>query len=298
MIAEEGAALLHDLAAHTQVEQGALARDPLAVHDVELGQLEGRRDLVLGHLDAHAVADRLGAVFERLDAADVEPDGGVELERLAAGGRLGIAEHDADLLAQLVGEDGDGARLAERAGELAQGLAHEARLQTDEAVAHLALDLGARGERRDRVDGHHVEGAAADEHLGDLERLLAVVGLRDQQLVDVDADRLGVDRVHRVLGVDEGALAAALLRLGDDVVDEGRLARRLGAVDLDDAAARDAAHPEGDVERQRAGGDHAHVGSAGVVAHAHDAALAEVAFDLRDGGVESLLFVHRGLLSG
>jgi hypothetical protein len=35
-----------------------------------------------------------------------------------------------------------------------------------------------------------------------------------------------------------------------------------------------------------------------VVAHAHDAALAEVAFDLGDGGVESLLFVHRGLLSG
>ena len=31
---------------------------------------------------------------------------------------------------------------------------------------------------------------AAHQHLGDLERLLAVVGLRHQQVVDVDAERL------------------------------------------------------------------------------------------------------------
>ena len=98
--------------------------------------------------------------------------------------------------------------LAERAGELAQRLAHEARLQADEAVAHLALDLGLRRERRDGVDGDDVDGAAAHEHLGDLEGLLAVVGLRDEQVVDVDADGLGVDRVDGVLGVDEGGQAA------------------------------------------------------------------------------------------
>ena len=50
-------------------------------------------------------------------------------------------------------------------------------LQADVGVAHLALDLGLRDERRDRVDGHDVERAGADEELGDLERLLARVGL-------------------------------------------------------------------------------------------------------------------------
>ena len=155
----------------------------------------------------------------------------------------------------------DGARAVERAGELAQRLAHEPRLQADEAVAHLALDLGLGRERRDRVDGDDVEGAAADQHLGDLEGLLAVVGLRDEQVVDVDADGLGVRRVHGVLGVDEGGLAAEALRLGDEVVDQRRLAGRLGAVDLDDAAPRDAAHAEGDVERERAGGHALHVGA-------------------------------------
>ena len=88
------------------------------------------------------------------------------------------------------------------------------------------------------------------EQLGDLERLLARVGLRDEQIVDVDADPLRVGRVHRVLGVDERADAAAALRLGDHVVDERRLAGRLRAEDLDDAAARQAADAEREVERR------------------------------------------------
>ena len=110
-------------------------------------------------------------------------------------------------------------------------------------LAHLALELDPRRQRGDRVDGDHVDGAGADEDVDDLERLLAVVGLGDQQLVGVDADPLRVDRVERVLGVDERADAAAGLGLGDDVVDERRLTRGLGAEDLDDPPARHAADP-------------------------------------------------------
>ena len=188
----------------------------------------------------------------------------------------------------------DGAGAVERAGELAEGLAHESRLQADEAVAHLALDLGLGRERRDRVDGDDVEGAAAHQHLGDLEGLLAVVGLRDQEVVDVDADGLGVQRVHGVLGVDEGGLAAEALGLGDEVVHEGGLAGRLGAVDLDDAAARDAAHSERDVESERACRHALQVVAHRMVAHAHDAALAELALDLGHGCVEGLVLVQTG----
>ena len=103
--------------------------------------------------------------------------------------------------------------------------------------------------------------------------------------------RLRVLRVHRVLGVDEGADAAAALRLGDHVVDERRLARRLRAEDLDDAAARQAADAEREVERERAGRDRAdrHLR---LVAHLHDRALAELPLDLPEGDVESLLAIH------
>ena len=142
--------------------------------------------------------------------------------------------------------------LAQRTGHLAQRLAHQAGLQTDVAVAHLALDLGARHERGDGVDDDDVEGAGADQHVGDLERLLAGVGLRDQQRVGVDAELLGVLRVERVLGVDERRDAAGGLRVGDRVQGHRRLAGGLRAVDLDDAAARQAADAERDVERDRA----------------------------------------------
>ena len=129
----------------------------------------------------------------------------------------------------------------------------------------------------------------------DLERLLARVGLRDEEVVDVDADPLRVRRVHRVLGVDEGADAAAALRLGDHVVDERRFAGRLRPEDLDDPAARQTADAERDVEGERAGRDRADR-DGGLVVHLHDRALAELPLDLAERDVECLVLVHVILL--
>ena len=145
--------------------------------------------------------------------------------------------------------------LRDRAGELAQRLAHQPRLQARLHLAHLALDFGLRHERRDRIDHQHVDGAGAHQRVGDLERLLAGVGLGDQEVLEVDAELAGIDRVERVLGVDEAANAALLLRLGDDMQGQRGLARGFRTVDLDDAAARQAADAERDVEAERARGD-------------------------------------------
>jgi hypothetical protein len=68
-----------------------------------------------------------------------------------------------------------------------------------------------------------------------------------------------------------------------------RLARRLRAVDLDDAAARDAADAEGVVDADRAGGDGLHGDAGAVLAEAHDRALAELLFNLADGDIEGLV---------
>src|SRR5207248_2735855 len=63
--------------------------------DVELRLAERCRDLVLDDLHAHPVADRLGTVLERLDAADVQTLGGVELECAAAWLSLGrVVDND------------------------------------------------------------------------------------------------------------------------------------------------------------------------------------------------------------
>ena len=92
-----------------------------------------------------------------------------------------------------------------------------------------------------------------------------------------------------MLGVDERTHSAQLLRLGQDVVDERRLPRRLGAEDLDDAPSRDAANSKRNVQWQCPRGDSVHGDPRARVAHAHDSALAELLLDLVQGALEGSL---------
>src|SRR5215813_3199808 len=226
VIGKPGARFLDHARLDAEINELARLRYALAIHDVEFDRLERRGELVLDHFDAGLVANHLVALLNRADAADVEAHRGVELERVAAGGGLRRAVHDADLHADLVDEDHHRIGAVDRSGELAQGLAHEAGLQAGLLVAHLAFEFGARNQRGDRIDHQHVDRARADERIGDFERLLAGVGLRDQEIVDVDAELAGVYRVERVLGVDEGADAALPLRLRHAMQRERGLAGR------------------------------------------------------------------------
>ena len=133
LVAHPGTTLLDDVLLERKIQQGAGGGDPLIVHDVELSLGEGRSDLVLNHLHAGAVAgDGTVGLLDRADASDIATDAGVELESLTARGGLGIAEHDADLLTDLVGEDAAAVSLGNEGGELPHGGAHEAGLGTDD----------------------------------------------------------------------------------------------------------------------------------------------------------------------
>src|SRR5829696_1039148 len=158
-------------------------------------------------------------------------------------------------------------------------------------VSHLSLDLSPRYEGRHRVYNDDVQGAGADEGIRYLQGLLTVIWLGKVEVLEVNADSLGVGRVEGVLGVDEGGEASCFLRLGDDVQAKGRLAAGLGTEDLDDATPGDTANAEGDVQGQgagRNGGD----ALAFLVAHAHDRTLPELPLYLGDGGVYSLALIQ------
>ena len=142
----------------------------------------------------------------------------------------------------------------------------------------------------DGVDNDDVDGAAAHKCIDDVECLLARIWLGDQEIIDVDAELGGIDRVERVLGIDEGRDAAVLLCFGDHVQRDRRLTGRLRAVDLDDAAARDTAYTEGDVERQDARRDDLDVHVCLGIAEAHNRTLAEVLLDLLQRILERFLF--------
>ena len=148
-------------------------------------------------------------------------------------------------------------------------------------VAHIAFELGSRDERRNRVDYYDVDGVAARQHLGDLQRLFAGVGLRDEQVIEVDAESSGVVWIEGMLHVDEGRRSPRLLRFGDGVQRERRLTARLRAVDLDDAPARKAAHAERQIERDRPRRDDFERHPLLEVAHPHNRAFSELTLDLR-----------------
>ena len=157
-------------------------------------------------------------------------------------------------------------------------------------VAHFAFKLGPRHQGGHGIDHQHVEGGRAHQGIGDLQRLFAGVGLGKQQLVCVDAELVGVNRIKRVFGIDEGAGAAQLLRLGERMERQRRLAGAFGAVNLDDAAAGQAADAERDIEADGAGRHDIRLDHL-ALAEAHDRALAEGALDLRDGRFQGLVLV-------
>jgi len=81
-------------------------------------------------------------------------------------------------------------------------------------LAHLAVSSALA--QTPRVQHQHVDGAAPDQSPV-IPGLLARVGLRNQQIVHIDAQLLGVAGVQGVLGVHKSRQTTQPLRLGDDL---------------------------------------------------------------------------------
>ena len=181
--------------------------------------------------------------------------------------------------------------LGDRGGQLAQRLAHQAGLQARQAVAHLPFDFRPGGQRRHGVDDDDVHRARAHQGVGDLQRLLAGVRLGDQELVEVDAQLVGVGGIQRMFGVDEGRGAAGLLDLGHHVQGQRRLAGAFRPVDLDDPPLGQAADPQRHVQAQRARRHRLDLHDLALVAQLHHRALAEGPIDLAQRRFQSALLV-------
>ena len=171
------------------------------------------------------------------------------------------------------------------AGELSHGVRHEARLTAHLGLAHGAVEFGLRNEGGHGVDDHDVHRAGAHQHVGDVEGLLAVIGLGNEQLVGLHAEPCRIGDVERVFGVDEGRHAAELLAFRDDVQRERRLARRFGAVDFGHAAARHAADAQRQIEAEGTGGNDRHMYMR-PVGQLHDRALTILSLNGAEGCLE------------
>ncbi len=75
-----------------------------------------------------------------------------------------------------------------------EGLGHQSCLKTHMAVSHIAVDLRLRNQCRYRVHDDDIHCAGTDHGLCNLEGLLAVVRLRDVEVVNIHTDILRIDR--------------------------------------------------------------------------------------------------------
>ena len=91
---------------------------------IEIYGPERRSNLVLDYFYAHLVSFDIVAVFQFTDAADIQTNRGIKLQRITAGCRFGIAEHHANLVTQLVDEYTCRVSLIDRSRQLTKCLGH------------------------------------------------------------------------------------------------------------------------------------------------------------------------------
>ena len=261
-----------------KIEQTADRADAAAKQDVELRNPERRGHLVFGHLDLGPNAVFLGTALQGLDATDVEPHRGIELEGITTGGGFGVAVGDSDFLTQLVQKDHRATGLANVACDFAHGLAHQAGLAAHRKIAHLAFNFSPGSQGCNRVHNHNVHRGGSHQLVDDLQGHLAGIRLGDQQIFDVDPNGGGIDGVEGVLRIHEGSHPATLLNLSDGMQGQRGFTRTLRAINLHNPALGIAA-TQGEVEGERSGGERLHP-HAGGIAQPHDRTLTEVALDV------------------
>ena len=96
-------------------------------------------------------------------------------------------------------------------------------------TAVLFFALGAWHERSNRIDDDNVDCSASNQDFGNFQGLLAAVGLRDEEIFNVDAELARIIGVEGVLRVHEGRRSAKFLGFGENVqpvvMDSGPTAR-------------------------------------------------------------------------
>ncbi len=142
----------------------------------------------------------------------------------------------------------------------------------------ISPSISARGTRAATESITTTSTAAERTRVSQISRACSPVSGWEMSRFSISTPQLsGIARVEGMFHIDIGCHTAQLLRLGDDVLADGGLSRRFGAVDFGDAAARDTADPQGNIQGKGTGRDGFDCHVLGF-AHAHDGAFA-VAFD-------------------
>ena len=271
-----------------QIHQAAQGRNALTKENVKFGNAEGGSHFVFGHLHLGPNPIFLGALFQGLNAANIEPHGGIELEGVPPGSGFGVAVGNADFLPQLVKENHRALGFADAAGNFPQRLAHQAGLQTHVGIAHFPFNFRPGHQRRHRVHHHHIDGRRPHQLINHFEAHFSGIRLGDEQFVNVHPQRLGIERIEGVFRIHKGRHPTRFLYLGDGMEGDGGFPGTLWAIDFNHAAFGQTT-PQGQIQGERPGRDGFDLHPAGF-AQTHNRPFAIVALNLVEYQGEGFLF--------
>ena len=115
-------------------------------------------------------------------------------------------------------------------------------------ITNVSVNFRFGDQGGNRVDNDDIDPTGTDQNLGDLQGLLTVVRLRDQQVVDIDSQALGIAGVEGMFGVDKRRGASGSLGLSNNVQGQGRLTGRFRTVDLGNPSFGESPDPKGDIQ--------------------------------------------------
>ena len=170
-------------------------------------------------------------------------------------------------------------------------MAHEAGLQANVRIAHIAFDFRFGNKRGDGVHHNHIGGVGTHQQLADLEGLLTGVWLRNQHLFNIHPNATSPSGVQCMFGINERHHATGLLGFGGNGQGQRGLATGFWSKHFDNATFGNPSAPQGQVQAQRASSNPGRRGQA-ISLEAHDGALAVGLLDLVKSPVQ------RGLATG
>ncbi len=109
-------------------------------------------------------------------------------------------------------------------GQLTQGLAHQAGLQSHVGVSHFAFQLRLGNQCGHAVNHNDIHPSGTHQDFGDLQRLLPEIGLGHVEFVDINPQLFSIYGVQRMLSVNKSGISTGQLRFSNRLQRHGGLA--------------------------------------------------------------------------
>jgi NDP-sugar pyrophosphorylase family protein len=139
----------------------------------------------------------------------------VERGAKTTGRSFRIAKHNADFLTQLINKYTRSVCFTDSCRKFSQSLRHQSRLQSHFRVSHFPFEFSSWCKGCNRIDNYDIYCRRANELFGDLQCLFAAIGLRDKQILNINAQLLGIKTIKSMFCINKCSYSSRFLCLGN-----------------------------------------------------------------------------------